>query len=65
MNSVFSVTKGDKTYSFVVPHGAPYGEAMDSCFQVLAKLSEMQKAAIDAIKPAEEKAEEVVAQVAN
>lgn len=68
MNNVFSVVKGDKTYSFVVPHGAPYGEAIDSCFQVLAKLSEMQKAAIDAIKPAaaeEEKAEEVVAQVAN
>lgn len=63
MTNVFSVKKENREYCFVVPHGAPYGEAIDSCFEVLAKLSEMQKEALDSLKKKEDEATPVTAEV--
>jgi len=61
--SVFSVTKGERTYQLVVPANAPFGEAMDSCFEILNKLSDMQKTALSAMQqqPAAEPVPEPVA----
>lgn len=50
MLNIFSVTKGERKYTFAVPQNAPYGEAIDSCFEVLMKLTEMQKEALDNLK---------------
>ena len=49
--NVFSVTKNGKTYSFHVPDKAPFGEALDSLFEIITSLADMQKAAIEAFKP--------------
>ncbi len=53
INNVFSVTKGDRTYILSIPNGAPFGESIDFCFEVLERLSAMQKQVIDSSKPAE------------
>jgi hypothetical protein len=64
-NNVFSVTKGNRAYNFVVPNAAPYGEAIDACFEVLMKLHDMQKEAIEKIKPLAPAAEEAVPETTN
>jgi hypothetical protein len=55
----FIVEKGDKKYTFTMPHGAPFGEAYDACFEVLREVVEMSKVAADQAKR-EEGAEEKV-----
>ena len=67
MLNVFAVAKGERKYVFSVPQGAPYGEAIDSCFEILTKLTEMQKQALDSLKKEEEAkpAESVIAEVAS
>ena len=50
----FKVVKGDRTYSFHMPMGAPLGEAFDVVFTVLEKVKELSNAAVEkAAKAAE------------
>lgn len=71
-NIVVEVSKpyGDKgesrTYSFIIPIGAPFGEAFDAAFETLSAVLDLSKKAIeDAKKNAPESApsENVVAEV--
>jgi hypothetical protein len=60
MQNVFTVVKGERSYSFIAPHGAPYGEAIDSCFEILVKLNDMQKDSIDKMKSSDDSQIEVI-----
>lgn len=44
------ITKGDRVFSFVMPIGAPYGEAYDAAFEVLQQIVELSKQAADQAK---------------
>jgi len=35
------IQKEDREYLFVMPHGAPCGEAYDACFEVLQEIIKM------------------------
>jgi hypothetical protein len=48
------VKKEDRTYTFILPIGAPLGEAYDACFKVLEEIVEMSKVAVERAKPAEQ-----------
>jgi hypothetical protein len=50
---ILEVTKGDNRYEFVMPIGAPFGEAYDAAFQALMTITEMAKNAAEAAKPVE------------
>lgn len=49
--TVFTVAKGERNYEFFVPAGAPYGEALDACYETLAKIAQMQQVMIENSKP--------------
>jgi len=44
------VVKGERTYQFYIPAGAPYGETYDALFTCLENVSEMQKISIEQLK---------------
>ena len=46
----FEITKNERTYSFSVPAGAPYGETYDAIFSFLDKILENQKTNIEVLK---------------
>jgi len=46
------VTKGDFTFSFQMPNGASWGNAIDASFDILQKLNELSQQSIQALKPA-------------
>lgn len=45
------VTKGEFTFSFQMPHGASWGNAIDASFEVLQKLNELSQQSVQALKP--------------
>lgn len=47
------VTKGEFTFSFQMPHGASWGNAIDASFDVLQKLNELSQQSMQALKPVE------------
>lgn len=47
------VTKGDFTFSFQMPNGASWGNAIDASFDILQKLNEMSQKSIQSLKPAD------------
>ena len=44
------VEKNDKTFLFLMPVGAPLGEAYDAAFEVLQELVARSKEAADSVK---------------
>ena len=56
---LLEVVKNERTYRFEMPIGAPYGECYDVAFQVLGKISELSKEAVEKVAPTEDKAEVV------
>lgn len=44
------VVKGERTFTFTMPIGAPYGEAYDACFEALKTIAEMTATALDQSK---------------
>ena len=40
------VTKGEHTFSFVMPLGCPLGVAYDACFEALRDIVELSKQAV-------------------
>lgn len=46
----FEITKNERTYSFFVPTGAPYGETYDAIFSFLNQILENQKANLEQLK---------------
>ena len=63
------VVKGERTFSFQMPNGSPYGEAYDAAYEVLNNIIELAKQAADTAKPKsptdEPAATAVEAEVAN
>ncbi len=49
------IEKNDRVFSFLLPVGAPFGEAYDAAFEVLGKIIEMSKEAADNMKASEDK----------
>jgi hypothetical protein len=45
------VEKNDKTYHFLMPIGASYGEVYDAAFDVLNKALELSQKAVEQAKP--------------
>ena len=54
---ILEVEKNERLYQFVVPVGAPYGEAVDTAYEVFVKLSELAQENIQKAKEAKEKAD--------
>ncbi len=48
------VTKGDFSFSFQMPNGARWGNAIDAAFDVLQKLNELSQQSIQNLRPAVE-----------
>jgi len=46
------ITKGEFKFSFQMPHGASWGNAIDASFDILQKLNELSQQSIQALKPA-------------
>lgn len=40
---IASIKKEDREYMFVMPQGAPCGEAYDACFEVLQEIIKMSE----------------------
>jgi hypothetical protein len=56
---IFESVKGEKaerTYQFIIPVGAPYGEVFDVAFEVLAAAEDLSKKALEAAQKAMEEA---------
>ena len=52
---IFESVKGEKnerTYQFIIPVGAPFGEVFDVAFEVLAAAEELAKKAMENAKQA-------------
>jgi hypothetical protein len=47
------ITKDERVYSFVMPAGAPFGQAYDAAFEILQQIVEFSKKAADSAKPAD------------
>lgn len=47
------VTKGERTYHFLMPVGSPFGEAYDASFECLTNITELAKQAAEQAKPKE------------
>lgn len=48
--------KGERTYQFIIPVGAPFGEVFDVAFEVLNAAEVMAKQAVDSAQKAIEDA---------
>jgi len=48
------VKKGDNTFVFLMPIGAPLGEAYDAAFECLQEILGMSQRAAEQAKPAQE-----------
>ena len=59
----FEITKGERTFIFSMPHGTPFGEAYDACFEVLSDIVKMSTEAADKAKRPEEEKAEIVEQL--
>jgi hypothetical protein len=59
------VVKSERVYHFLMPVGAPFGEAYDAAFEALGSITEMAKQAVENAKPKDEKGEPVEAEVVN
>lgn len=58
-NMVITVEKGDRTFRFEMPVGAPLGECYDAAFEMLREIVNLSDKAVQNAKPKdEEKSEE-------
>jgi len=46
-NVTMIIQKGPRTYTFNMEVGSPFGEAYDAAFEVLNKVSEMSRQAVE------------------
>jgi len=46
--------KNERSYSFIMPLGAPYGEAYDILFEMMQEIVDLSKKAADKLKREEE-----------
>lgn len=53
---IFQSTKSDRTYQFIIPVGAPFGEVFDVVFEMLNEAQEFSKQALESSKKALEEA---------
>jgi hypothetical protein len=54
------VQKGEFTFSFQMPTGSTWGNALDASFDILQKLNELSQQSIQALKPAVVESEEAM-----
>ena len=50
-NIVIEIQKNERTYTFSMPMGCPFGEAYDAAFAVLKDITELSQQAVDNAKP--------------
>jgi hypothetical protein len=48
---IIEIEKGGKIYQFIMPMGAPLGEAYDAAFEVLRGVVDMSRQAMESAKP--------------
>jgi len=48
--------KGEQTFTFHMPKGATWGNAIDAAFDFLKHINELSQNAVQAMRPAEEEA---------
>lgn len=48
------VKKGDFTFSFHMPNGASWGNAIDAAFEILQSVNKMSQSAAQAAQPVQE-----------
>ena len=53
---IFESVRGERTYQFIIPVGAPFGEVFDVAFEVLNAAEGLAKQAVDAAQKAIEDA---------
>ena len=53
---IFESVKGDRTYQFIIPVGAPFGEVFDVAFEVLNAAEGLAKQAMESAGKAIEEA---------
>jgi hypothetical protein len=56
---IINVKKGERNYTFMMPSGAPFGEAYDSAFEVLQEIVTFSRQAADNAKRKEESFKEM------
>lgn len=61
-STIHEVTVEDRKYQFIIPAGAPLGEAYDVAFKFLSLISEQAKMTTESVKP-QEKVEEVKTEI--
>lgn len=47
-----TTTKGDATFTFLIPVGTTWGNAVDAAYEILTEVGTMAKKSIDQSKPA-------------
>jgi hypothetical protein len=59
---IFESVKGERTYQFIIPVGAPFGEVFDVAFEALNAAEGLAKQAMEAAQKAIEEAKAKEAQ---
>ena len=52
---MLSCTKDDKTFSFYMPNGATWGQAIDASYEVMQTIIKMSRENIEKLDPADQK----------
>lgn len=55
---ILEVKKDERTYSFLMPVGSPFGEAYDAAFEMLSEISKMAQAAVENSEREKEESQE-------
>lgn len=48
---IIEVTKDAHSFSFSMPHGSTWGQALDASFEILNKISTMSQESVNRAKP--------------
>lgn len=48
---VLKTQRNERTFEFIIPVGAQYGEAYDAAFEILMHVSKMAQTAAEQLKP--------------
>ena len=50
---IVSTIRNDRTFQFVIPKGAQYGETYDAAYEVLTNIANMAHSAAEGLKPSQ------------
>jgi hypothetical protein len=55
---IVKVVKNERTYQFIIPAGAPYGELVDASFEVFMQMDSLRTQQLEKVKQDKEKKKE-------